>query len=85
MFLDSYRTVFTFFGRLDLLGVVLAFLISILKIFKLLQNYRHRVTDIASFEKHLESSSGHTLGFYKKKIGEISFQEYVSEVTQSTN
>ena len=36
-------------------GVVLAFLISILKISKLLQNCWHRVIDITSFEKHLES------------------------------
>ena len=48
----------------NLLGVALAFLISILKIFKLLQNYLHRVTDITSFEKHLESCSGHNLTFY---------------------
>ena len=38
-------------------------LISILKIFKSLQNYWHRVTDIPSFGKHLESSLGHTLNF----------------------
>ena len=36
-FLDSHRTVFTFRSWLDLLGVVLAFWISILKISKLLQ------------------------------------------------
>ena len=36
--LDSHRTVFTFHSWLDLLGVVLAFWISILKISKLLQN-----------------------------------------------
>ena len=35
MFLDSHRKVFTFLSWVDLLGVVLAFLISILKIFKL--------------------------------------------------
>ena len=34
------------------------------KIFKLLPNYWHRVTDITSFENHLESSWGHTLTFY---------------------
>ena len=34
-----------------------------------------QVTDITSFEKHLESSSGHTLSFF----GAMSFQEYVSE------
>ena len=52
--------VFTFLSWLDLLGVALAFWISILKIFKSLQNYWHRVTNITSFDKHLESSSGHT-------------------------
>ena len=51
---DSHRTVFTFRSWLDLLGVVLAFWISILKVSKLLQNYLHRVIDITSFEKHLE-------------------------------
>ena len=45
---------------LDLLGVVLVFWISILKISKLLQNCWHRVIDITSFEKHLESSLDHT-------------------------
>ena len=37
-FPDSHRTVFTFHSWLDLLCVELAFWISILKIFKLLQN-----------------------------------------------
>ena len=64
MFLDSQRMVFTFLSWLDLLGVALAFSISILKIFKLLPNYWYGVTDISSFEKHLESSSSHTLSFY---------------------
>ena len=58
-FPDSDRTVFTFRNWLDLLGVVLAFWNSILKICKLLQNYLHRVTDITNFEKHLESSLDH--------------------------
>ena len=62
-FQDSHRTVFTFRSWLDLLGVVLAFWISILKIYKLLQNCWHRVIDITSFEKHLESSLDHTLNF----------------------
>ena len=48
VFQDSHRTVFTFRSWLDLLGVVLAFWISILKISKLLQNYWHRVIDITS-------------------------------------
>ena len=64
MFLDSNLTVLTFLSWLDLLGVVLAFWISILKIFKLLPNYWHRVTDITSLEKYWESSSGHILSFY---------------------
>ena len=46
MFLDSHHTVFTFRSKFDLLDVVLAFLIFILNIFKSLQNYWHRVTDI---------------------------------------
>ena len=49
----------------------------ILKIFKSLQNYWHRVTDITSFGKRLESSLGHTLNFCP--FGAISFQEYVSK------
>ena len=64
MFLNSHLMVFTFCSLLDLLGVALAFRISFLKIFKLLPNYWHRVTDITSFEKYLERSSGHTLTFY---------------------
>ena len=52
----SQRTVFTFRSWLDLLDVVLALRISILKISKLLQNCWHRVIDNTSFEKHLESS-----------------------------
>ena len=67
-FQDSHRTVFTFRSWLDLLGVVLAFWISILKISKLLQNYWHRVIDITSFEKHLESSLDHTLNFCRNLV-----------------
>ena len=59
-FPDSHLTVFTFRSWLDLLGAVLAFWISTLKISKLLQNYLHRVTDITNFEKHLENSLDHT-------------------------
>ena len=75
-FQDSHRTVFTFRSWLDLLDVVLAFWISILKISKLLQNCLHRVIDITSFEKHLESSLDRTPNFCQK-FGDISFQEYV--------
>ena len=63
MFLDSNHTVFTFRSWLDLLGVVLAFWISILEIFKSLHNVWHRVTYITSFERHLRSSSSYTLNF----------------------
>ena len=63
MFLDSPRTVFTLHSWLDLLSVVLAFWISILKVFKSLQNIWHRLSGITSFEKRLESSSGHTTSF----------------------
>ena len=75
-FQDSHRTVFTFRSWLDLLDVVLAFWISILKISKLLQNCLHRVIDITSFEKHLESSLDRTPNLCQK-FGDISFQEYV--------
>ena len=68
MFLDSHRMLFTFLSWLDLLEVVRAFWFSILKIFKLLPNYWHRVTDITRFEKHLESSSVHTLSFYPNLV-----------------
>ena len=67
-FQDSHRTVFTFRSWLDLLGVVLAFWISILKISKLLQNCWHRVIDITSFQKHLESSLDHTLNFCRNLV-----------------
>ena len=67
-FQDSHRTVFTFRSWLDLLGVVLALWISILKISMLLQNCWHRVIDITSFEKHLESSSDHTLNFFRNLV-----------------
>ena len=67
-FPDSHRTVFTFRSWLDLLDVVPAFWISILKISKLLQNYWHRVIDITSFEKHLESSLDHTLNFCRNLV-----------------
>ena len=66
--LDSHRTVFTFRSWLDLLGVVLTFWISILKISKLLQNCLHRVIDITSFERHLESSLDHTLNFCRNLV-----------------
>ena len=79
MLLDSHRMVFTFCSWLDVLVVALAYPISILKIFELLPNYLHRDTDIKSFEKHFDISSGHTLTFYLNNYGEISFQEYISE------
>ena len=54
--------------RLPLLGVVLAFWISILKISKLLQNCWHKVIDITSFEKHLQSYLDHTLNFCRTSV-----------------
>ena len=57
-----------------MLDVFLAFLISILKIFKSLQNCLHRVTNITSFGKRL----GSTLNFCPK-FGAVSFHEYVPE------
>ena len=77
-FPDSHRTVFTFRSWLDLLGVVLAFWISNLKISKLLQNYLHGVT---GFHK-LRKPFGKFFRSYSQllsKFGDISFQEYVSK------
>ena len=85
MFLDSYRTVFIFLSWLDLLGVALAFLISILKIFKLLPIYRHRITEMTSFEKHFESSSGHTPRFRFKNMFLKESLTRSSSVILSTN
>ena len=58
MFLDFRHTVFTFRSLFDLLDVVLAFLISILKIFKLTQGYRYH-----KLEKTFGKFLGHTLNF----------------------
>ena len=77
-FPESHRTVFTFRRWLDLLDIVLAFWISILKIFKLLQNCWQRVIDITSFE----NTFGKFFRSYSEllsKFGNILFQEYVSE------
>ena len=73
-FPDSHRTVFTFRSWLDLLVVVLAFWISILKISKLLnQSYRyHKLRK--TFGKFFISYSE-----LLSKFGDISFQEYVSK------
>ena len=75
MFLDSHRTVVTFRSWLDSLGVVLAFWISILKLFKsyLTQGYRYH---------ELRKECGKFFRSYSEllsKFGKISFQEYVSE------
>ena len=77
-FPDSHRTVFTFRSWLDLLGVVLAFWVSILKISKLLpklltQGYRYHKLRI-TFGKLLRSYSQ-----LLSKFGDISFQDYVSK------
>ena len=66
-FQDSHRTVFTFRSWLDLLGVVLAFCISILKISKLLQNCSYsellsKFGDI-SFQEYLSKGISHPV-FY---------------------
>ena len=67
MFLDSHLTVFAFRSSFDLLDVVLAFLISILK-----KNSNHfKIIDpglqisfiYISFGKRLENSLGHTQNF----------------------
>ena len=58
MFLDSHLMEFTFLSWLDLLGVALAFKISILKIFNLLPNNLRRVTAITSFESKNRSTEG---------------------------
>ena len=71
-FLDSHRTVFTFRSWLDLLDVVLAFWISILKITSklLTQGYRyHKLRK--TFGKFFRSYSE-----LLSKFGDISFQEY---------
>ena len=78
-FQDSHRTVFTFRSWLDLLDVVLAFWISILKISKLLQNCLHRVIDITSFEKHLESSLDRTPNFCQNLVIFRSKNMYLKE------
>ena len=75
-FPDSHRTVFTFRSWLDLLDVLLAFWISILKISKitsklLTQGYRyHKLRK--TFGKFFRSYSE-----LLSKFGDISFQEYV--------
>ena len=63
MFLDSRRMVFIFCSWFDLLYVVLTSLIFILKIFKVLQNYWQRVTNITSFGKRTGRFSGYTQTF----------------------
>ena len=67
-FPDSHRTVFIFRSWLDLLDIVLAFWISILKISKLFQNCWHRVINITSFEKHFASSLDHTPNFCRNLV-----------------
>ena len=76
-FPDSHHTVFTFRNWLDLLDVVLAFRISILKIS--IRNCLHRVIDITSFEKHLESSLDHTPNFCRNLVIFRSKNMYLTE------
>ena len=78
MFLDSHVMVFTFLSWLDWLGVALTFRISFLKFFKLLPKYWYRVTDMTSFEKYLESCSGHNVAFYLNTVSRICFGRNLS-------
>ena len=74
-FLDSHRTVFTFHCWLDLLGVVLAFWISILKITSKLLTKGYRYHKLRkTFGKFFRSYSE-----LLSKFGDISFQEYLSK------
>ena len=79
-FQDSHRTVFTFRSWLDLLGVVLAFWIFILKISKLLklttQSYNYHKLRY-KFGKFFRSYSEEKK--LLSKFGDISFQEYLSK------
>ena len=77
MFLDSYQMVATFRSKFDLLDVVLAFLISILKIFKSLQTID---TDL-QISQALEKFGKFFRSYSERlsKFGAISFQEYVSK------
>ena len=77
MFLDSHRMVFTFLSWLDLQGVALAFLISILKSSNYFQTTYTGLQISQASKRHLESS----LMSYSNllsQFGEISFQEFVS-------
>ena len=80
-FQDSHRMVLTFRSWLDLLDVVLAFWISILKISQLLQNCWHRVIYIYIYIYHkLRKTFGKFFRSYSEllsKFCDISFQEYV--------
>ena len=78
MFLDSHAMVFTFLSWLDWLGVALTFRISFLKFFKLLPKYWYRATDMTSFEKYLESCSGHNVAFYLNTVSRICFGRNLS-------
>ena len=76
------HTVFTFRSWLCLLGVVLAFWISILKISKLLQNCWHGAIDITSFEKHLESSIDQTPNFCRNLVRKTVVLIYASALSR---
>ena len=75
MYIDSNST---FLSWLDWLGVAPAFRISILKFFKSIPNYWHRVTDMTSFERYLESCSDHTMTFYLNFVSRICFGRNLS-------
>ena len=78
IFLDSNRRMFTFLIGLDLLGVILAFWISILNY---LQITSKLLTQSYIYQK-LRKTFGKFLRPYSEllsKLCEISFQEYVSQ------
>ena len=74
-FPDSHHTVFTFRSWLNLLDVVLAFWISILKISKLLLTQGYRYDKLRKIFGKLFRSYSELLS----KFGDIYFQEYVSK------
>ena len=75
---DSNRTVFTFRSWFDLLGVVLDFWISILKISKLLQTTDTGL-QISQASKHIWKVFFNSYYELLSKFDDILFQEYVSK------
>ena len=83
MFLDFHRMVFTFLSwLLDLIGVALAFRISILKIFNLGNLLTSKLLTQGYRYDKLRQTFGNFFMSYSdllSKFGEISLQEYVTE------